>query len=343
MANVPNSKRGKTELDALIAEFAERFRDKRTPEEAEDDLIRIMEREYEEEKRAVAERNAPFAFPHIPQSLYKKAAEQQDELTDVERQLLLSRGDVVGKALAQPSSLTEEELHMVLWRPPPGVVRRNVEIVSSGALSTASQLIAKALADPASLNEEEETLLQQNFHRLDRGATVSDTLKRTFDWFNSPPGWREAEILHYSQDWKKALILIIEQQRLPERKAKEKALQDAKLAKRQAADEAKRKADMAEFAVIMEAMSVMTAKEKDEYHRMDRAEMKRSRDENRAIFQKSRDGALTKEEHRALSDTNSAQSKVAREKKIAWCRRIVESHRTTAGVGAQEPKAGPGH
>jgi hypothetical protein len=40
------------------------------------------------------------AYGNIPQSLYVKALNSQDQLTDEERQRLLSRGDVLRKALA---------------------------------------------------------------------------------------------------------------------------------------------------------------------------------------------------------------------------------------------------
>ncbi len=39
----------------------------------------------------------------IPASLYDKAQNQNDQLTDLERNLLRSRGDLVGRALATPT------------------------------------------------------------------------------------------------------------------------------------------------------------------------------------------------------------------------------------------------
>ena len=42
-------------------------------------------------------RGPPAAYT-IPQELYKKAVKHNDQLTDTERQQLLSRGDAVGKA-----------------------------------------------------------------------------------------------------------------------------------------------------------------------------------------------------------------------------------------------------
>ena len=56
----------------------------------------------------------PAVAYDIPASLYKKAQTQKDQLTDDERALLLSRGDVVGRALAQPASLTPAERYEVL-------------------------------------------------------------------------------------------------------------------------------------------------------------------------------------------------------------------------------------
>src|SRR5262245_45933711 len=51
----------------------------------------------------------PLVAYQIPQDLYEKAWKHQDQLTEEERHLFLSRGDLVGRALAQPSSLTPEE------------------------------------------------------------------------------------------------------------------------------------------------------------------------------------------------------------------------------------------
>ncbi len=44
----------------------------------------------------------PAATYEISDLLYEKALKQKDQLTDAERQLLLSRGDLIGRALAKP-------------------------------------------------------------------------------------------------------------------------------------------------------------------------------------------------------------------------------------------------
>ena len=100
----------------------------------------------------------------LPQELYLKAQNQQNQLTDAERQLLLSRGDLIGKALAQPSSLTEVERYWVLDRPPPDVVRARIELASNGELSTVAELVVKATPDASGLNNTELYLMANNFH-----------------------------------------------------------------------------------------------------------------------------------------------------------------------------------
>ncbi|KAL2266867.1 hypothetical protein VTJ83DRAFT_4144 [Remersonia thermophila] len=82
----------------------------------------------------------------IPESLYEKAQDRQDELTEAERQLLLSRGDAIGKALAYPDSLTADEIHQVCAWPPPDVVRANIQQATDGKLSTPAELYAKIKA-----------------------------------------------------------------------------------------------------------------------------------------------------------------------------------------------------
>lgn len=115
----------------------------------------------------------PEVADQIPLALYQKARYHQDQLTDTERQLLLSRGDVVGKALAYPSSLTEVERNRVLGWPSPDVVRANIERVTNGELSTAGELFAKAHMDFNSLTEAEKDLLGHNFFA--ENVTVLDS------------------------------------------------------------------------------------------------------------------------------------------------------------------------
>ena len=97
------------------------------------------------------------AFPHIPKSLYIKARDHQDQLTADERQVLLARGDFVGRALAAPDSLTLEEMHLFLNWPPPDVVRANIQRHTGGQLSTPRALYAKA--QDAIAQNQYETLL----------------------------------------------------------------------------------------------------------------------------------------------------------------------------------------
>lgn len=62
---------------------------------SEASLFASMDRDAENLRRGTS-------YGNIPPSLYHKARDNQDQFTEAERQLLLSRGDVVGKALAHP-------------------------------------------------------------------------------------------------------------------------------------------------------------------------------------------------------------------------------------------------
>ncbi|GKT41260.1 uncharacterized protein ColSpa_01441 [Colletotrichum spaethianum] len=131
-------------------------------------------------ERSIWQRNAQSVHSDaIPRALYIKAQNQQDQLTDEERQLLLGRGDVVGKALARPDSLTTDEMHQALLWPRPGVVRASIQRATGGRLSTPNELYAKGKDAlnrgqfSTMLNDEEVALLARRFHAMD-DATFSD-------------------------------------------------------------------------------------------------------------------------------------------------------------------------
>lgn len=95
----PENDRDESEVDAL--------------QKAEKALYASMARR----SAAARERDrGPSAAYTIPPGLYDKALRQNEWLTSRERDLLLSRGDLVGKALAQPQALTLEERYEVLGR-----------------------------------------------------------------------------------------------------------------------------------------------------------------------------------------------------------------------------------
>ncbi len=95
-------------------------------------------------------KRAKLDHPTIPPALYVKAANHQSQLTPDERALLLGRGDLVGKALGQPDSLTPEEVHELLGMPSPEVVRARIQHASGGELNTVDELFAKARRHPPS-------------------------------------------------------------------------------------------------------------------------------------------------------------------------------------------------
>ncbi|KAH6855002.1 hypothetical protein B0I37DRAFT_441917 [Chaetomium sp. MPI-CAGE-AT-0009] len=112
----------------------------------------------------------------IPEALYDKARTHQDQLTEEERRLLLSRNDVIGKALAYPDSLTSDERDEILLMPPPDVVRANIQRATAGSLSTPIELHAKARDAihrgqfETMLNDDEIALLARSFYALDDPA-----------------------------------------------------------------------------------------------------------------------------------------------------------------------------
>ena len=103
---------------------------------------------YNEFARQTRERQQQFRGPdkayEIPKELYQKAEKTNDQLTEEERALLLSRGDVVGKALAHPDSLTLKERYEVLQWSPPNELHAAIRKATDGELSTPEELYAMA-------------------------------------------------------------------------------------------------------------------------------------------------------------------------------------------------------
>ncbi len=106
----------------------------------------------------------PLPTVKIPLELYKKAKDHQDQLTQEERALFLSRGDLIGKALAQPSSLTVEERNTILERQPLDKERANIELITNGRMGTIAELVSKTLTDVTSLSKNELELVSHNFN-----------------------------------------------------------------------------------------------------------------------------------------------------------------------------------
>lgn len=112
----------------------------------------------------------------IPLALYIKARDHQAQLTLKERHLLLSRGDIVGKALAYPYFLTAYEMHQVALIPPPNVVRANIQRATGGKLSTPRELYAKARDAmdrgeiKTTLSHDEILLITRSFYDTDEMA-----------------------------------------------------------------------------------------------------------------------------------------------------------------------------
>ncbi|KAK8102144.1 hypothetical protein PG984_015290 [Apiospora sp. TS-2023a] len=99
----------------------------------------------------------------IPQEIYEKAGSHNDELTESERTLFLSRGDAIGKALAYPKSLTLAEKYEAMDWMSLDELHAAIRQVSGGTISQALELMAKAKASLQSLNFDEIMLLADQF------------------------------------------------------------------------------------------------------------------------------------------------------------------------------------
>ncbi len=65
--------------------------------------------------------------PLVSKRLYEKAIAHNDELTQAERWLFLCQGILQGQILADPKSLTEEQMSRVLCRPSLEMLARNIK------------------------------------------------------------------------------------------------------------------------------------------------------------------------------------------------------------------------
>ena len=130
----------------------------------------------------------------IPEALYIQAFDHQDQLTHEERQLLLSRGDIVGKALAYPDSLTRGEIHELMFWPPPDILRDNVQRATGGTLSTPEELFAKAKDAldrgqfDTAINDDEAARLFHHFYPLDDPTDCEGRAMQAL----SSPGYKAA-------------------------------------------------------------------------------------------------------------------------------------------------------
>ncbi|GAO19881.1 uncharacterized protein UV8b_06037 [Ustilaginoidea virens] len=149
--------------------------------------------------RAIAKRTQQPLYPGIPESLYDKARDHQDQLTDEERCLLLSRGDLVGKVLAYPDSLSDDEIHECLHWPPPNVVRENIQRATGGTLSTPTELHAKATEAiergqlRTMISEDAILLATSRYHAPNSKTNCVNAFMSSYHI----PGYRQATVLLY--------------------------------------------------------------------------------------------------------------------------------------------------
>lgn len=96
--------------------------------------------------------------------LVNKAQQHNGHLTDVEReQLIALSGPIFGKALGNPSSLTEEERRLAMGWPPAEQCRANIAAVGLGDLAP-EEILAKIVAGHIWLNREQSLLVVRRFH-----------------------------------------------------------------------------------------------------------------------------------------------------------------------------------
>ncbi|ETS83000.1 hypothetical protein PFICI_04876 [Pestalotiopsis fici W106-1] len=135
----------------------------------------------------------------ISQELYNKAVEHNDDLTEDEtdplhaqRALLMSRGDVAGKALAHPETLTQAERYDLMWWPEPSKLHAAIREISG--LNTPVELLAKGRASRESLSLEELDLIAQQF-QVDQWRSASSRI-----YWVQVPGNAQASVLAAIQE-----------------------------------------------------------------------------------------------------------------------------------------------
>ncbi|KAM0281211.1 hypothetical protein ACHAQH_003642 [Verticillium albo-atrum] len=155
------------DIDSDTSEYAENMARSEAASHA------IMERRLQQQRdeSSAAEQNDPVNA--IPEAIYDKARDYQDQLTQEERNLLLSCDNLVCKALALPDSLTTEEVHDLFGWSAPDVVRDYIQRASNGTLSTPAELYTKAKDAidrgqfESAVNNAEVELLAFNLHTKD--------------------------------------------------------------------------------------------------------------------------------------------------------------------------------
>ncbi|KAK8024578.1 hypothetical protein PG993_012644 [Apiospora rasikravindrae] len=139
-------------------------------------------------------RHGPKQAFHITKALYEKAEKRNLDLTDDERAVLLSRGDTVGKALAQPQSLTLAERYEVLGWGPPEELYASIRRASGGSISRPRELFDKARASAPSY----ESLTLDELELLILGFQTLEVYKEKRFW-HMFPGNEEARNLVWAQ------------------------------------------------------------------------------------------------------------------------------------------------
>lgn len=182
------------DIDLSTEEGAEALRRSEAAWQAGD--RRAEERREQKRQQHREELRRQYAHLGIPDALYVKAKEHQDQLTEEERNLLISRSDLIGKALGRPDSLTPDEIHQLLFWPSPDVVHANIRLATGGTLSTPTELYAKAKDAidcgqfDTMLNQKEIKLLARHFFAEENSDRLRNSLIAS-----ATPGFREASDL----------------------------------------------------------------------------------------------------------------------------------------------------
>lgn len=105
----------------------------------------------------------------------------------------MSRGDVAGKALAHPETLTQAERYRLMWWPEPSKLHAAIREISG--VNTPVELLAKGRAARDSLSLPELDLISQHF-QVDQNGPASTCMY----WEAHLPGNAQASVLAAAQE-----------------------------------------------------------------------------------------------------------------------------------------------
>ncbi|KAL1887780.1 hypothetical protein Sste5346_010019 [Sporothrix stenoceras] len=156
-------------------------REREAEEKRQDQERRDKIRDREQNRVEWLQNTNPVAFT-ISQDVYERASKHPESLTADDRALLLSRGDIQGRALVDAKGLlTQAERYRILGWPSPDEVTKNIRAATKDMetpLSTPLELVEKAERDGVSSLPQKAVLLVANkFQEGDEVELVLGTAK----------------------------------------------------------------------------------------------------------------------------------------------------------------------